>query len=133
MKTRTILLTGALALGAVGAATAAVNTCPMPTKKPLHHVAAYHARPRAVTRRVQVLANEAAPSYAERPTPPAPERDYVAAAYPPPVYEEPYPAYYPAPYAYGPVVYGYGGPYWGGPYWGGHWGHGWHGGGHWRR
>jgi len=125
MKTRTILLTGALVLGAAGVAAAAVNTCPTP-KKPVHHVAAYHARPRAVTRRVQVLANEAAPSYAE-----PPRREYAAAPYPPPpVYEAAYPAYYPEPYAYGPVVYGYGGPYYGG------WGYGWHGGwrgGHWRR
>ena len=131
MKTRTILLTGALALGAVGVATAAVNTCPMP-QKPVHHVAAYRARPRAVTRRVRVLANEAAPSYAaEPPAPVVHEREYVAAAYPPPVYAEPYPAYYPGPYAYGPAFY------YGGPYWGDRWGYGWHGGwrggGRWRR
>jgi len=122
MKTRTILLAGVLALGAAGVASAAVNTCPAP-KKPVHHVAAYHARPRAVTRRVQVLANEAAPSYAQPPRP-----EYAAGGYYPPVYEAAYPAYYPEPYAYGPVVYGYGGPYWG--Y--GRWGHGWRG-GHWRR
>ncbi len=126
MKTTTILLSGALALAAVGVASAAVTTCPTP-KKAVHQVAAHHVRPRAVTRRAQVLAAAAEPSYAARYRP-----EYVETAYPPPVYEvESYPAYYPAPYAYGPVVYGYGGPYWGD-----RWGHGWHGGwrgGHWRR
>ena len=124
MKTSTLLITAVAALGVVGAATAAVNTCATP-KKPVHHVAAYHARSTIATRRVHVLANAAAPSYAETAPPPVMrEREYVAAAYPPP------PVYEGAYYGPGPVIYG--GPYWGPGwgyrgYWHGGWGRGFHG------